>query len=158
MGCQHVGLSECICNVCAPAPSTRYDLFFMSAIYRVNLIRIGGELFVVVPKSKSEKKKMEKHFNSAFKVVSDPDNHLANKFKITVHKHESKLHSLLHSASTPIAAASKRHSMSFFPISSGQEAYHFAHPGIISFFAIRFFPLPFHFFSSSYSLVLFSSI
>jgi len=92
----------------------------------------GGEMFVVVPKGKSEKKKMEKHFNSAFKVISDPEHQLANKYKITVNKQESKFHSLLHSTSTPISPMDKRHTVSIFPASSPvKEMFHYAHPGVL---------------------------
>eukprot|EP00026_Physarum_polycephalum_P017130 Phypoly_transcript_18241.p1 GENE.Phypoly_transcript_18241~~Phypoly_transcript_18241.p1 ORF type:complete len:202 (+),score=10.39 Phypoly_transcript_18241:15-620(+) len=90
----------------------------------------GGELVVVVPKSKSEKKKMEKHFNSSFKVIHDPEHHLANKFKISVRKPESKFSVLLHSASTPISKSDKRHSIACYPEQS-TDVFHYAHPGVL---------------------------
>jgi len=91
----------------------------------------GGELFVVVPKGKSEKKKMEKHFNSSFKVIHDKDHQLANKFKITVSKQELRLSVLHHSTSAPICAIDKRHSVAYVPEARSRDIFHYAHPGVL---------------------------
>jgi len=61
------------------------------------LRRQGGELFVIVPNSRSESKKMEKHLGLNFKIISDPGDKLAQKYQITCPnaKSESRIKSLL---------------------------------------------------------------
>jgi len=92
----------------------------------------GGELFAVVPKNKAEKKKMEKHLGLNFKIISDPEDQLAEKYKITTSGHErrgSRLKSLLEKACLSPTTTTRRRSISLVP--SLTEVFKISHPGVL---------------------------
>jgi len=99
----------------------------------------GGEFFLVVPKAKADRKKMEKCAKLEFKVISDPEGELASKYKITVtvqEKKEGRLSALLEraglrSSSSPLT---KCRSMSIPPL---YEGYKISHPGVVILSAVK---------------------
>jgi len=94
----------------------------------------GGELFLVVPKNKTERKKMEKYLQPElnFKIISDPENTLALKHKISIcstEKKESRLSAFLEKTGLKTAPAlTKCRSLSIPPMFEG---YKVSHPGIV---------------------------
>jgi len=108
-----------------------YFSVFMDAVPALR--KQGGELFAVIPKSKSERKKMEKHLGLNFKIISDPDDLLANKYKINTCQADKKgslLKTLLEKVrrSPPIT---RHRSSSFPPTTPDETVYKASHPGVL---------------------------